>query len=492
MALDLPALARKTLRTIASLQTAALAASLILVLLPSAWAGKKKPAPQVDISTLVWPSPPDQPRIRYLAQYFGELDLLGKKQVKGGVLERIAGVNIVPEERPRLGKPYSVAVDSKGRVYVTDTAQSNVFVFDLDNKKLEFRGDKAPATILMPIGVAVDEEDRLFVSDSKLHQITCFGPKGNVEGVFGADDLQRPAGMAVDNPLRRLYVADPAAMRIAVFDLDSFKLLRYFAEIKDKDADRTGAITNPNSIAIDPDGLLYITDAVVPRVVVYDTDGNFVRVWGKRGDGPGMFARPKGIAIDADGHVYVADAVLNRLQIFSLEGKPLLSFSGTGWGPGQFMLMAGLAIDSRNRIIAVDQMPARIEVFHYITDAEAAAAKEGRKAPEMGCRRQQDGCTGQSTARGTAGGQPGCFLGTHGGRVTERTGGSEGKAGRATAAEARRRRERRSRTSRQTGPGSTKFAPLRAASVFRSGSPAKAEAKAKGGRGTAPLDSSCM
>ena len=385
MALDLRALPHKTWRTIASLQTAVLAASLILVLLPSAWAsGKKKPVPQVDTSTLIWPPPPDQPRIRYLNQYVGELDLMGKKQVKGGMLERIAGVTITPEERPRLGKPYSVAVDSKGLVYVTDTAQSNVFVFDLVNKKLEFRGDKAPATIMMPIGVAVDEEDRLFVSDSKLHQITCFGPKGNVEGVFGADDLLRPAGMAVDNPLRRLYVADVAGKRIAVFDLDSFKLLRYFAEIKDKDADRTGALTNPNSIAIDPDGLLYITDAVVPRVFVYDTDGNFVRVWGKRGDGPGMFARPKGIAIDQDGHVYVADSVLNRLQVFSSEGKPLLSFSGNGWGPGQFMLMAGLAIDSQNRIIAVDQMPARIEVFHYITDAEAAAASQGHKAPEMG------------------------------------------------------------------------------------------------------------
>ncbi len=382
MSVTLRALAHKTWHTVASMQTGALAVCLILVLAPSAWASKKKVATKIDTSKLVWPPPPDQPRIVYLNQYAGELELIGKKQVKGGMLERLAGVNIAPEERPKMVKPYGVAVDSKGRVYVADSAQNEVFIFDLESKKLEFRGDKAPANLQIPIGVAVDEQDRLFVSDSKLHQITCFGPKGNVEGVFGAGDLKRPAGLAVDNPLRRLYVADVAGQRIAVFDLDSLKLLRYFAEIKDKDADRTGALTNPNSIAIDPDGLLYVTDAVVPHVVVYDTDGNFVRVWGKRGDGPGMFGRPKGIAIDADGHVYVADSLLPRVQVFSPEGEPLLSFASRGIGPGQFLLPAGLAIDSRNRIIAVDQLPPRIQMFHYITDADAAAVKEGRKAPE--------------------------------------------------------------------------------------------------------------
>jgi len=399
MTSGLRGLAHKTWH-MASTGSVVLVACMVLFLLPSAWAGgKKKAAPQVDISRLVWPPPPDQPRIRYLGQYFGELDLIGKKQVKGGVLERIAGVNITPEERPRLAQPYGVAVDSRGQVYVPDMEQGLVFVFDLENKKLQFRGDKAPANLLIPVGVVVDEQDRLFVSDSKAHQITCFGPAGDLESVFGADQLKRPAAMAVDGPLRRLYVVDVGGKRIAVFDLDTLKFLRYFAEIKDKNADRTGALTSPNGIAIDPDGLLYITDAIGARVLVYDTDGNFVRTWGKRGDGPAMFGRPRGIAIDVDGHVYVADALLNRVQVFSPEGKPLMDFSGRGFGPGQFMLMAGLATDSRNRIVAVDQVPPRIQLFRYTTDAEAAAVKEGRKLPETG---SGEGVGGKTPAPGKA------------------------------------------------------------------------------------------
>jgi len=358
-----------------------IAACLAVALLASAGT-KKASAPKVDLTRLVWPPPPDEPRIRFLGQYNGELELMGMKPPKAGILERIAGVSISEEERPRLWKPYGVAADSKGRVYVVDTPQHVVFVFDLESKKVAFRGEKAPANLTNPIGITVDDQDRLFVTDSKLHQVTCFSPKGDFIAAFGTKDLDRPAGAAVDSALRRLYVADVGKRRIAVFNLDTLKLERYFAEIKNPDDDRTGALTNPNSIAIDPDGLIYITDAIVPSVFVYDTDGNFVRVWGKRGDGPGMFGRPKGIAIDADGHVYVADSQLNRLQVFSAEGKPLLQVGSGGWGPGQFMLMAGVAIDSHNRIIVVDQLPARIEVFRYVTDAEVKRKRESPDKPE--------------------------------------------------------------------------------------------------------------
>ena len=196
-----------------------------------------------------------------------------------------------------------------------------------------------------------------------------------------------------------------------------------------------------------------------------------------------MFARPKGIAIDADGHVYVADSVLNRLQVFSPEGKPLLSFSGTGWGPAQFMLMAGLAIDSRNRIIAVDQMPARIEVFHYTTDAEAAAAKEGRKAPEMGPTGSRTPAPDKAPHEPQPMASPAASPGPTVEELQKELADLKAKLRSSTAAEARRRPERRSRTGQQTGPGSTKFAPLRGSKCIPFWLPGQGGSNSKGRSG---------
>jgi DNA-binding beta-propeller fold protein YncE len=361
---------------LSSLGRLSLAAALMLAMLGSASAGGKRKmqdAPKIDTSKLVWPPPPDQPRIRFTSQVTGELDLLGKVQnTKASMLERMAGVSIAPEERPKLKKPYGVAVDSKGRIYVADSTQNEVFVFDVENKKLEFRGNKSPANLQVPIGVAVDDRDRLFVSDSLAHQVTCFEVNGDVAGVFGAAELKRPAGLVADTDLRRLYVADSGGARIAVFDLDTFKLLRYFGDVKNDEGVKV--LTSPNGVASDPDGQLYVTDAIGARITILDPDGNFVRTFGKRGDGPGMFARPKGIAFDSDGHVYVADAQLNRVQAFTPTGEPLIVWGRFGYGPGEFTSVAGLAIDKKNnRLVTVDQMPGRVQIFRYITDAETAA-----------------------------------------------------------------------------------------------------------------------
>ena len=76
------------------------------------------------------------------------------------------------------------------------SSQRTVFVFNLQQKRVERRGGRPPAKLGLPIGLAVDDRDRLFVSDAGLHQITCFEPDGEVLAAIDAVTLDEAAAVA--------------------------------------------------------------------------------------------------------------------------------------------------------------------------------------------------------------------------------------------------------------------------------------------------------
>jgi DNA-binding beta-propeller fold protein YncE len=344
-------------------------ASLILYLLFPASVlsagSKKQREEQVDTSKLVWPQPPQPRRIAFVAQITGVDDVVGVP--KRSWVDRAAGAR-PPAPRQALKSPYGVAVDSKGQVYVADAANRTVFVFNLELKRVERRGDRPPARLTVPIGLAIDDQDHLFVSDASLHQITCFRPDGEVLAVFGLDDLQRPAGLALDNRLHRLYVADAKANRLAIFDSTSFRLLQQIGGTSTPGKAEPGTFSAPSNVAVGADGQVYVTDTWNQRVQVFDSAGKFVRTFGRHGVTPGDFVRPKGIALDSQGHIYVADAEFNNFQVLASDGSPLLAVGDYGTNPGQFALIAGMAIDKFNRIYVTDQWHGRLQVFQYFPE----------------------------------------------------------------------------------------------------------------------------
>jgi len=115
-------------------------------------ADKKKPAAAEP--TLVWPLPPDPPRIRFVTAYRSVDDF---KQKSGS---RWKSLLLGPETDKRvtqLMKPYGVAVAKDGRVFVTDTVARRVFVFDPVAKSVKFVGENGTGKVVKPIGVAVDD-----------------------------------------------------------------------------------------------------------------------------------------------------------------------------------------------------------------------------------------------------------------------------------------------------------------------------------------------
>ena len=353
-------------------------------------AAKPKPTwlEALDTSKIVWPNPPAITRIKYLAFYTGEkVEPPSQKQAKkANWKDRLAGTDpeadrkVKTGERYALGAPYGLAVDSKNRLYVADTKVGAVFVFNTDTRDLEMIRNGHEAHFVRITGLAIDDSDRLFVSDNGLKHVVVFNPQRKVEANI-AEGMADPAGIALDNENRFLYVCDTALDQVLVYDADTYKLLRKIGTTgKAHTLTTPGDFAAPTNVAVDPDGNLYVADTLNNRVEVFDADGNFSNEFGKAGDGPGYFARPKGIAIDADGHVWVADAVQDRVQVFTKEGRLLIWMGGHGLLPGQFRALAGLTIDKNNRVFTSEQFPGRVQMFRYITADEALAEKTKRDA----------------------------------------------------------------------------------------------------------------
>ena len=325
-------------------------------------------------SGLIWPLPPDPPRVRWVAQY---MDMARVKQPvvkKSSWLDKVTGTKTL-EEKLELRKPYGVTADKRGRIFVADTELKIVFMIDPKAKVVEKREGNSRAPLAMPVGVAVDSDDRLFVSDAALHSVICFSPSGSVIAHFGTTELGRPGGIAIDQQRKRLYVADARESRIAVFDTASFKFLTYFGGPGKPGQRDKGRFLFPTNVAVDRQGNIYVADTGNYRVQILDPAGKFIRAFGAQGDAPGEFIRPKGIAVDSQGHIYVADAEFNNFQIFTPEGQPLLAVGMLGSEPGQFALLAGLYIDSEDQIYTTEMYHGRVQVFQYISQPGSAEPK---------------------------------------------------------------------------------------------------------------------
>lgn len=317
-------------------------------------------------SELIWPPPPDPPRVRWMAEYTDMAKVKNPSAKKRGWLDKITGTK-TPDEKLELRKPYGIATDSRGRIYAADTELNFVFVIDPVARVVERRQASSRAPMAMPVGVAVDSEDRLFVSDAQLHTITCFSPSGEVIARFGTSILGRPGGIAIDRRRNRLYVADAKESRIAVFDSQSFESRGFFGTPGKPGKPENGAFSGPTNVAVDRQGNIYVADTWNYRVEILDPAGKFLRTFGAQGNRPGEFIRPKGIAVDSEGHVYVADAEFNNFQVLSPEGQPLLAVGMLGYAPGEFALIAGLSIDAKDRIYTTEMYVGRIQVFQYIS-----------------------------------------------------------------------------------------------------------------------------
>ncbi|MFQ5658297.1 MAG: SMP-30/gluconolactonase/LRE family protein [Candidatus Methylomirabilales bacterium] len=307
---------------------------------------------------LIWPAPPENPRIQYVRSIATPEDLGITKSFFRRIAEFIFG-----KSKERIRQPYGVAADSDGRIYIADSALRLVHVFDLPEKKYwTIRGTRREE-FQFPVGVTLDPEGRLYVSDAERGAVIGFDRGGN-DFLRIAEGLQRPAGLAFNPTNGLLYVADVFLHEILAFDPKGDLRFSFGGR-----GSGDGQFNFPTNIAVDREGKLYVTDSMNFRVQIFRPDGRLVGRFGRLGDALGDLARPKGIGVDSEGHIYLVEGLYDVVNVFDREGRLLLTFGNPGVGRGEFWLATGLFIDGRDRIYVADSFNSRVQVFQYLPNA---------------------------------------------------------------------------------------------------------------------------
>lgn len=277
-------------------------------------------------------------------------------------------------EYGRLVRPSGIAVDSRGRIIVTDPGAMAVHIFDFDKKQYRRIERGKGQDLLSPIGVAVDAHDNIYVSDSRSGRIFVFDANGKFRRFIGAiaDNeglFKRATGIAIDAQRGELFVSDTLRDRIFVLDLEG-RVLRQFGER----GSGPGEFNFPTEIVL-RGGEVFVVDAMNFRVQIFDRAGHFLGQFGELGDAIGYLFRPKGLSVDSEGNIYLADAALDAVQVFGRDGTLLYTFGGAGSGPGQLELPAGLWIDAKDRVYVADSYNQRVEVYQF-TSAQRARGEQ--------------------------------------------------------------------------------------------------------------------
>jgi len=277
------------------------------------------------------------------------------------------------EESPyELKKAADIAVDDAGRVYVLDSGDELVKVYDAGGRYLRsFSG------IASPIALTV-AEDGVYVADERSQTILKFDFDGKLAYQFGSkgegkSQSKEIAGLASEKG-QQLFVGDTERSLVNVFqtvagvriepvpraagrasvkwlgniDVEALQLvgdgkgLLYAIGNPDNEDGvllklRDGKVAaeirlkgmQPVALALDRAGGIWIVDNEKRRVVKLDESGKELRAFGSRGNGAGQFSDPTSLAVTSAGLIFVADRGNSLVQVFREDGVFLNKLGGT-------------------------------------------------------------------------------------------------------------------------------------------------------------------
>ena len=213
--------------------------------------------------------------------------------------------------RGDLNSPHDIALDSRGRLFVADTGNHRIVIFNIYGIKGKVAGiwDQG---FNNPKSVAVDGDGAVYVTNIGHHNVMKFvngklvrqtAGKGSGPGQF-----IRPHDVDFDSK-GRVYVVDAGNKRIQIFD----KNLKYISELKGPPFN----FIEPRYLKFDLNDWLYVADAETHQVKFFDTE---LKLRGIIGDGKpsrkrGRLKGPEGVEV-LNNDIWVSDTYNSRIQLF--------------------------------------------------------------------------------------------------------------------------------------------------------------------------------
>ena len=277
------------------------------------------------------------------------------------------------------GAPGGRAIDAAGTLYVADTNNDQVRVFDAAGKPVGTWGSAGTGPGQFRFqgagfwgDLALGPDGNLYVLDPYNNRVQVLAPDGaflREWGETGSDEgqLKFPEGLTVD-AAGRVYVADSGNVRVQVFDGEGSVLFAWEPHAADASSPDLA------DVAVDAAGNAWVTDYARNVVYRFDSEGAELDGFGETGDGLGQLMTPWGAALDAQGNLYVAEYATGRIQVFAPDGTSLGTVGSFGSEPGQFMAPIYVTVGQDGLLYVADESNRRVQVFRLLPPLGGAVA----------------------------------------------------------------------------------------------------------------------